>query len=80
MLKKTQEIANIYLGISYLSHVVHMGEIRNAYKVLVGKPERKDHVEGLGIFKMDLKEGGWESVDQIHLTRDRDQWLALINT
>jgi hypothetical protein len=32
-------------------HVVRMGEERNVYKVLVGKPERKrrDHLEDLGV-------------------------------
>jgi hypothetical protein len=26
-----------------------MGEMRNAYKILVGKPEWKRHLKGLGI-------------------------------
>jgi hypothetical protein len=29
--------------------------------------------------KMDLMERGWESVDLIHLTQDRDKWRALVN-
>jgi hypothetical protein len=26
-----------------------MGDVRNAYKILVGKPERRDHLEDLGV-------------------------------
>jgi hypothetical protein len=33
----------------WVGHVVHMGEMRNAYKILVGKPDGRDHSEDLGI-------------------------------
>jgi hypothetical protein len=29
--------------------------------------------------RIDLREVGWESVDWIHLTEDRDLWQALVN-
>jgi len=29
---------------------------------------------------MGLRETGWEGMDWIHLTQDRDQWWALVNT
>jgi hypothetical protein len=29
---------------------------------------------------MDLREVGWEGVDWIHLSEDRDRWQALVNT
>jgi hypothetical protein len=29
---------------------------------------------------MDLRKIGWEGVDWIHLTHDRDQWRAFLNT
>jgi hypothetical protein len=29
---------------------------------------------------MDLREIGWENVDWIHPTQDRNQWQALVNT
>jgi hypothetical protein len=32
-----------------LGHVACMGEMRNTYKTLVGKPERKNHMEDLDI-------------------------------
>lgn len=32
-----------------MMHVVCRGEIRSAFKILVIKPEGRDHLEGLGI-------------------------------
>jgi hypothetical protein len=29
---------------------------------------------------MDLRETRWECVDWIHMTQDRDQWRALVDT
>jgi hypothetical protein len=60
-----------------------MGEIRNAYRILVGKTEWK---KPLGRsrrrwdIRMDLREIGWEGVDWIHLVHDRGQWRAFVNT
>jgi hypothetical protein len=61
-----------------------MGEGRNLYKVLVGKPEgkrplgrpRRRSEEGI---KMDLREIGWGGVEWIHLAQDRDRWQAFVN-
>jgi len=61
-----------------------MGEIINAYKILVGKPESKrlcgrhrhrweDNI------KMDPVEIGWKGVDWIQLAQYRDQYWALVN-
>jgi hypothetical protein len=61
-----------------------MGEERNVYKVLMGKPEgkrplgRPRHRWEDGI-KMDLREIGRGSVDWIQLAQDRDRWQALVN-
>jgi hypothetical protein len=62
-----------------------MGEGRNAYRVLVGKPEGKKPLERPkhswedGI-KMDLREIGWGGgVKWIHLAQDRDRWRAVVN-
>jgi hypothetical protein len=61
-----------------------MGEGRNVYRVLVGKPEGKRPLERPwrrwedGI-KMYLREIGWENVEWIHLARDRDSWWAAVN-
>jgi hypothetical protein len=62
-----------------------MGEIRNAYKVLVGKPEGKRprrrpmhrFEDNIGT---DLREIRWEDVDWIHLAEDRNLWRAVVNT
>jgi hypothetical protein len=61
-----------------------MGEGRDVYRVLVGKPEGKRLLEKPsrrwedGI-KMDLREIGWVGVEQIHLAQDRDRRLALMD-
>jgi len=65
-------------------HVACMGEMRNAYNILVGKPEGKRPFGKLrhkweDNIKMDIWEMRWEGVDGIHLTQDRDQWWALVS-
>jgi hypothetical protein len=69
----------------WAGHVARMGEERNAYRILVGKPDgkrplgrqRRRWVENI---KMDLREIGWDGLDWIDLAQDRDQWRALVNT
>jgi hypothetical protein len=60
-----------------------MGEERNVYRVLMGKPERKRPLGiprwGYGI-RIDLREIGWGNVDWIQLAQDRDRWRAVVNT
>jgi hypothetical protein len=69
----------------WMGHVICMGEIRNAYKVLIRRPEGKRALERPPYrwevnIRMDLREIGWENVDWIHLVQDRNQWQALVNT
>jgi len=59
--------------------------MRNAYKILISKPERKRPRRRPGCrwednIRMDLTNGGWEGVDWIYLVQYRDQWRALVNT
>jgi hypothetical protein len=66
-------------------HVARMGEKRNAYRILVGKPEGKRSLgrsrrRWVDNINMDLREIGWDGVDWIVLAQDRDQWRALVNT
>jgi hypothetical protein len=61
-----------------------MGETRNAYRILVGKPEGKRPLGRprhrlVGNIKMDLGEIGWDGRDWIELAQNRDQWRALVN-
>jgi hypothetical protein len=61
------------------------GEKRNAYKLLVGKPEgkrplRRPRRRRADNIRMDLGEVGWGDVDWIGLARDRNRWRALVNS
>jgi hypothetical protein len=63
-----------------------MEEKLNTYRVLVGKPLRKETKRKRYIrrweenIKIDLREIGWSGTDWINLTQDRDQWQASVNT
>jgi hypothetical protein len=62
-----------------------MGDKRNAYRILVGKPEGKRTLERpwrrwVDNITMDLREIGWDGLDLIDLAQGRDQWRALVNT
>jgi hypothetical protein len=62
-----------------------MGEERNVYTILMGKPEGKRSLgrprrrweNGIRMYFMEI---GWGSVDLIQLAQDRDRWRALVNT
>jgi hypothetical protein len=54
----------------WAGHVARVGEKRNAYRLLVGKPEGK----------IDFGEVGWVDVDWIGLAKDRNRWRALVNS
>jgi hypothetical protein len=69
----------------WAGHVARMGERRNAYRILVGKPERRrplgrPRCRWVDNIKMDLRDIGWDDVDWVDLAQDRDQWRALVNT
>jgi hypothetical protein len=62
-----------------------MGEKRNAYMMIVRKPEGKrplgrPRCRWMDTSKMDLIEIGWGGRDWIDLAEDRDQWRDLMNT
>ncbi|KAJ4447208.1 hypothetical protein ANN_09210 [Periplaneta americana] len=66
----------------WAGHVARMGESRNAYRVLDGKPEVKDLWEGRDvdgrIILMDLREVGCHHRDWINLAQDRDRRRAYV--
>jgi hypothetical protein len=71
-------------GMRWVGHVARMGKKRNAYRLLVGKPEGRRPLGRprrrlLDNIRMDLVEEGWGDVDWIGLAQDRDRWRALVN-
>ncbi|KAJ4443899.1 hypothetical protein ANN_05686, partial [Periplaneta americana] len=67
----------------WAGHVARMGESRNAYRVLVGRPEG---IRPLGMLKcrwednikIDLREVGYDGRNWINLAQDRDRWQAYV--
>ena len=67
----------------WAGHVARMEQSRNAYRVLVGKPEGK---KPLGRpwrrwednIKMDLREVGCDPREWMDIVEDRDQWRAYV--
>jgi hypothetical protein len=68
----------------WAGYVARMGEDRNVYRVLMGKPEgkrplgrrRRRWEDGI---RMDLRETGWRRVNWIQLAQDRARRWALVN-
>ena len=68
----------------WTGHVVHIGERRGVYRVLVGKPEgrrplgrpRRRWEDNI---RMDLREVGCRCVDWMELAQDRDRWRAVVS-
>jgi hypothetical protein len=91
-----EELRNLYSSPSIIKmiksstmrlagHVARMGEKRNAYRILVGKPERKRRLERprhrwVDNIRLDLGEIEWDCVDRIDVAQDRDKWRAVVNT
>jgi hypothetical protein len=66
-------------------HVARMREKRNAYRLLVEKPEgrrqlgrpRRRWVDNIRMYLLELR---WDDVDWIGLAQDRNRWRALVNS
>jgi hypothetical protein len=61
-----------------------MGEKRNVYRLLAGKPEGKrplgrSRQEDVDNINMDVIDVGWDGVDWISVILDKDTWNALVN-
>jgi hypothetical protein len=67
----------------WAGHVARIGEKRNVYRLLVGKPEGKRPLgrprrRWINNIKKDLLEIGVSIVDWIGLAQDRYRWRALV--
>jgi hypothetical protein len=56
-----------------------------AYRILVGKPKGKRPLgrprrRWVDNIKIDLRGIGWDGVDWIDMSQDRDRWRVLVNT
>jgi hypothetical protein len=90
-----QELHNLYSSPStfriiklkrmrWVGHMAQMGEKRNMYTLLVGKPEGKRPTgrprhRWIDNIKMDILETALSVVDWIGLAQDRYRWRALVN-
>jgi hypothetical protein len=69
----------------WAGYVARMEEKRNAYILLVGKPEGKRPLgrprrRWVDNIRMDLGEVGWGDVGWIDLAKDRNRWRAVVNS
>jgi hypothetical protein len=71
----------------FMTHETYctLHEKRNAYILLVGKPEgkrplRRPRRRWVDNIRIDLDEMGWGDVVWIGLAQDRNRWKALVNS
>jgi hypothetical protein len=62
----------------WAGHVARMGEKRNAYRLLVGKPEGKRPLGRPRLRWINNMKVGLNVVDWIGLAQDRYRWRALV--
>jgi hypothetical protein len=71
--------------IRWAGHVARVEAKRNAYRILVGKPEKKRPLGRPRCWwedniRTDLREIVWGGMDWMDLAQDGDQWRTLVNT
>ena len=71
-------------GMRWAGHVARIGEEREVYRVLVGKPEGKRPLgrprrRWVNNIRMDLQEVGCGYMDWIGLAQDRNRWRTLVS-
>jgi hypothetical protein len=95
VLEKDEELHNLYClpsiiriiksrRMRWVGHVAQMGEKRNVYRLLLGKPEGmrplgRPRSRWIDNIKMDLLEIACSVVDWIGGTQDRYRWRASVN-
>jgi hypothetical protein len=70
--------------LKWVDHVACMGEMKSAYKILVGRPKGRRPImkpthRWEDNIRMVLRKIGWEGVDWMCLAQDWDQWQVLMN-
>ena len=68
----------------WAGHVARVGEEREVYRVLLGKPERRRPLgrprrRWVDNIRMDLQEVGCWYLDWIGLAQDRESWRTLVS-
>jgi hypothetical protein len=69
---------------SFITGALHQ-EMRNAYRILIGKPygmgplRRPRHRWGDNV-RLNRRETGWDVMEWMYLAQDTDQWCAVVNT
>jgi hypothetical protein len=68
----------------WAGHIASMGEGRGAYRILVGTPKGRNHLEDPGvdgriILKWIFKKWAWGGMDWIDMAQDRDRWRAVVS-
>jgi hypothetical protein len=68
----------------WAGHAERVGNRRGAYKVFMGRPERRRPLgrprrRWENSIKMDFQELGWGGMDSIELAQDRDRWRDVGN-
>jgi hypothetical protein len=71
--------------IRWAGNVARIGEKKNTYRILVGKPDGKRPLgrprhRWVNNIKMDFREIELDGMDWIDLAEDTNQWRALLNT
>jgi hypothetical protein len=66
----------------WAGHVAPSGEKRNAYRILVRKPERnrplgRPRSRLVNNIERDVREIGWDIMDWMDLAQDRDRWTVI---
>ena len=69
----------------WAGHVARMGEERESYRIMVGKPEgrrrlRRPRHRWVDYIRIDLRDVGCAYVDWIRLALDKDRWRTLVST
>jgi hypothetical protein len=84
-LYSSPSIIRIIKSMKWAGHAARLGEKRNAYRVLVGKPRGRRSLGRprdmwVDNIRMVIEEVGWRDVDWIGLAQDRNRWRGLVNS